>query len=133
MVRFINGSHLSQFMTLHSAAVYFDDLQRPSGYVLGTDSNYKVKESDTLETLASGNTQKAFIGKNHIGLVSGEFKLESSDFLSNVSGLSAFFEDIEDGSNFSDVDLLRRSSYRLLVAKRSDDAINLFSISNIGR
>ena len=84
MVRFINGSHLSQFMTLHSAAVYFDDLQRPSGYVLGTDSNYKVKESDTLETLASGNTQKAFIGKNKGEMVtvntpSGERSFEILD------------------------------------------------------
>jgi len=120
-------------MTLHSAAVYFDEQGQPVGYVLGSDSRGECQNPETLETIAIVETEKAFVGENHIGLASGAFEVPSGNFETAIGDLAEVFKNIEEGIDYSHVDFLQRSSYRILIAKRSGDAVELFSVSNEGR
>ncbi|MFQ5475120.1 MAG: hypothetical protein ACE5DM_04755 [Candidatus Nanoarchaeia archaeon] len=126
-------------MTIYGAITFFDDDM--SGYILGTDSNTGM--SSTQGHIMDGWSTKAFIGSNHLAILTGEFCMplqsiqegeDNADSLSRrlLSQFIGIFDDIEEGTSFEDFPILQASPlYRILLAKLEPSTLDLYTVSNI--
>ena len=130
-------------MTLHVASVYFDREKQCVGYLLGSDRLtilYPEKEFVAdgrmviVHQIKPENRHfenKAFFGTSTVGFYSGRFKaVPRGQTDETLRSLDNCFDDIEDSKEYKDNYTLTESPYYYLsIVKRSEDALELFSVT----
>ncbi len=120
-------------MTLQCIISYFEEGDR--GYLLASDSRISTKRGDCIKDDYLG--EKAFFGDNFIGLFGGSIRnVEHKDVekcnSDYMASLDNHFCDIKENADYSHVETLEKALfYRVFIAKKEDDKLQLFRISSL--
>ncbi|MCF7860847.1 hypothetical protein K9M79_01265 [Candidatus Woesearchaeota archaeon] len=114
-------------MTIHSIVSFFEKDDR--GYVLATDSRVGGEQS-------LGWAEKAFFGKDHIGLVMGQIQCNGNGSAAqeverSIRSLDDVFNNLQVGMEYRNIPVLNNSEYFINIAQRTKDNINLLWLTNI--
>lgn len=121
-------------MTRHVFATFYEKCNR--GFILGSDSRIGDEDSQSVSY-----GEKYFKGSNYIGLFMGNID-DSGDLAENkisednrdafLKSLDDIFEDISVGKSYSHIHLLQSAEYyRLNIAIRKKDALEVYSVTNM--
>lgn len=122
-------------MTVHAAAVYFDDSRKCSGIVLAADRRVIV-DAGYVELAqparATGSIlyqPKSFFGERSVGFCSGRFLGNEDGLRVGCRSLDYLFDSLPDGKEFLENKfLVDAASYCLSVVVRDEKEISLFSV-----
>ena len=123
-------------MTVHAAAVYFDDSAKCCGLLLGAD-RIAVRNGFYTElglpvqqdTSAIFYQPKGFIGSKNIGFCSGVFEGRRESLETDVRSLDYLFDDFPASKQYREHHFLKNArSYSLSVAVCQSEEIRLFEV-----
>ncbi len=128
-------------MTLHVAAVYFDDQKRTCGILLGADRlgyNYPPSIYTMLQQEPNNQNareqwriieEKSFFGEHTIGFSSGTFRASAEGYRQELRTLDAYFDNIEPNARYQQNPLLEKAhSYVLSIVRWSEDMVELYRV-----
>ncbi len=127
-------------MTLHVAAVYFDNEKKTCGFLLGSDRlGYNIPPSIYAQLQQEPQRhsvkeqyrvleEKSFFGRQSIGFCSGTFR-SGEDYPQEFRTLDNCFDDIDHRARHKEHPFLQKAhSYVLSIVKRSDQTIELYRV-----
>lgn len=125
-------------MTIHCAITYFDSENESVGYLLGSDSRVTIKEisgDSSQKKEIVFQVDKSFRGRETVGFIRGTILGDqnnpSAGFSRDMQSLENLFDDIEEGTDYSNVPLLQDSEqYVLMIGKQTNGFLDLYTVSN---
>jgi len=120
-------------MTIHAAMIYSDSDR--IGFLLGSDTNAAYKIVGTDVKSGPFHVDKSIRGRKTIafirGVIPGLLDNPIGSFNEVTSSLENVFDDVEENTDYSHLQILTEASTcAFLIGKRTDDALELYTLSN---